>query len=123
MLVTAACCLKGGNVSIGIRRTDKKRQQNVVILTFALAEKWGGKKKTHRKRHFSFHTADMALQAKGGLKEKQSAQVAQPTPFIEGGPVKELLFESNQVEDGFPGMQHCKKILCSPYMYQDSYLH
>lgn len=62
----------------------------------------------------------MALPAQGGLKYKKEGKVVQPTPFTDGGPVKELLFESNQVEDSFPGMQHCKKILRSEYICHGS---
>lgn len=64
----------------------------------------------------------MALLAQGVLKQKQEEKVVQPTLFTDGGSVKELLFESNQVEDGFPGMQHDKKILHSPYICHDSLL-
>lgn len=112
------------NVSIGIGYIDKKernRAQQTCHVDFCSRRKttW---KKTHRKRHFSFDTAVMALLARGGVKQKQEEKVVQPTLFTDGGSVKELLFESSQVEDGFPGMQHCKKILHSPYICHDSLL-
>lgn len=113
---------RGANVSIGIGYIDKKdrnRAQQTCHVDFCSCRKttW---KKTHRKRHFSFDTAVMALLALGVLKQKQEEKVVQPTLFTDGGSVKELLFESNQVEDGFPGMQPCKKILHSPYICHDS---